>query len=134
MADLFEGPELLDPMLTSAIGAVDTFSVAAIAGICDEAVSTVLGEAIVEELAVDGARLWLVVPWMKDVARGLQLGSIKGSTDVRTTSLLRLLGGGRVSEENVGLAGRSIDLAAALHLGDVLRLPSLLAERVDDIE
>jgi hypothetical protein len=120
MADLFEGPELLDPVLTSAVGPVDAFSVVAIAGICNDAVTTVLGATIVEDLAVDGARLWLVVPWVKDLARGLQLRSARGSIDVRTVSLLRLLGGDRVSEHDLQRAASSIDVAAALHLGDLL--------------
>jgi hypothetical protein len=120
MVDLFEGPELLDPILTGAVGHVDASSVAAIAGICNDAVATVLGAAIVEDLASDGARLWLVVPWVKDLARGLQLRSVKGPIDVRTTSLLRLLGGDRVTEKDLQRAGSSIDVAVALQLGDVL--------------
>jgi hypothetical protein len=120
MADLFEGPELLDPMLTGAVGSVDTLSVAAIAGICNDAVTTVLGPAIVQQLAVEGARIWLVVPWVKDLARGLQLRSATGPIEVRTISLLRLLGGDRVSEADLPRAGSSIDIAVALQFGDVL--------------
>jgi len=83
-------------------------------------VTTVLGATIVEDLAVDSALLWLVVPWVKDLARGLHLRSARGSIDVRTTSLLRLLGGDRVSEDDLQRAASSIDVAAALQLGDEL--------------
>jgi hypothetical protein len=118
--DLFEGVELLDPMLTSALGPVDAFSIAAIAGICNDAVSAVLGPLLVEELLSDKARRWLVVPWVKDLARGLQLRSTRGPIEVHTTSLLLLLGKERVRKEDLHRARRSIDVAAALHLGAVL--------------
>jgi hypothetical protein len=144
MVNLFEGPELLDPMLTQAIGPVDAVSVAAIAGVCNDAVTAVLGASIIAELATDSARRWLVVPWVKDLARGLQLRSVKGPIEVQTTSLLRMLSGDRMSEDDLQRAGSSIDIAVALQLGDVLeqvlgpgatqRLPSENEARLTWIE
>lgn len=120
MTAFFEGPELLDRGISGTLGMLDTDAVGAIAGECEDALVTVLGPEVVDQLTRERSRVWVVAPWVHDLARGLQFFALHGSADAGTVALLRLFGSGRVREDEIERWAADIDVAYALLLGDVV--------------
>ncbi len=119
-ADPFRAGELLDATLTAVLGPVDDVTGDAIAGICNDALHTVLGPAIVSALRADRRRLPLAAPWVLDLARGLQFQSHQGAPEPDTASLLIRLGGPQITAADARRLAEAVDLAAVLAQGRVL--------------
>lgn len=113
------GTGLLDRTLTAVLGPVDVATAAAIAGICDDAITTVLGPSLADAVRADPHRLLLVAPWVMDLARGLQFQSQNGAGEPATTELLTCLANQPLTPDQVQRFAETIDLAVALTLGRV---------------
>lgn len=116
----FGAGELLDETLTAALGPIDIATRDAIAGICNDALDTVLGPAVAGALRADRRLLPLAAPWARDLARGLQYQSRHGGPEPDTASLLTCLGGPRITTSDAARLAGTIDLAMALILGRVM--------------
>jgi hypothetical protein len=113
------GTGLLDPALITVFGPVDPATAATITGICDDALSSVLGPALAGALRADPGLLPLVAPWVADLARGLQFQSRNGAGEPATTELLTLLASRPFTGDHKERFAETIDLAVALTLGRV---------------
>jgi hypothetical protein len=64
MAEPFRPGELLDQSLAAVLGPVDDLTGEAIAGICNDALHAVLGQAVVGALLADRRLLPVIAPWV----------------------------------------------------------------------
>jgi hypothetical protein len=110
----------LDQTLTAVLGPIDRQTSAAITGICDDAIASVLGSALAETLRADPRLLPLVAPWVMDLARGLQFQSHNGPGEPPTTELLSRLASHPLSGDQVRQYAETIDLVTVLTLGRVI--------------
>ncbi len=113
------GAGLLDSTLIAMLGPVDTATAGAIAGICDDAVSTVLGPSLAGAVRAAPQLVPLIAPWVKDLARGLQFQSRHGAAEPDTRELLTCLASRPMAAAQVRRFAETIDLAATLTLGRV---------------
>lgn len=113
------GTGLLDRTLITVLGPVDAATAAAITGICDDALGSVLGPALAGALRADPRLLPLVAPWVMDLARGLQFQSRNGAGEPATTELLTRLASRPLAGDRKERFAETIDLAVALTLGRV---------------
>jgi hypothetical protein len=120
VAELLAADELLDAALTAALGPVDEATGEAIAGICNDALSAVLGPVLVSAMQADRGHLSLIAPWVWDLARGLQFQSHNGGPEPSTAELLARLGAGSICDEHGVRFAEAVDLAAVLTLDRVL--------------
>lgn len=85
---MLTGKDLLDPMLVDRFGPVDAATLHEIANICEEALSKVLEPDFSKCLPLNATAAALTVPWVWDLARGLQYQSVCGP---EAPSTLRLI-------------------------------------------
>lgn len=108
---------LLDPVLTRLLGPVDEHTAQAIAGICDDALTAVLGPPLASAARSDPALMTRVAPWVPDLARGLQFQDSGGAGDTPTTSLLTRLASRPLPGPQLRSFAETVDLAVVLTLG-----------------
>lgn len=120
MTELLVADELLDERLADTLGPVDKATGDAIAGICNDALRSVLGPVLVGALLSDRSRLALAAPWVWDLARGLQFQSWNGAREPSTADLLARLGSQKLAGQDAKRLAGEVDLAVVLTLGRVL--------------
>lgn len=120
MTEFVSQEALLDEALTATLGPVDSSVGEAIVGICNDAVEQVLGPALAETLRSDPSRVALVVPWVWDLARGLQFQSLHNQSEWRTVELLAILDPRPQDREQLKRFAESIDVTTALTLDRLL--------------
>lgn len=109
---------LLDQALITTLGPVDDATTAAIEGICDDALTSVLGPALAATIRADSRLLPLTAPWVMDLARGLQYQSRNGPREPASTELLSTLAPGLAADLKAKFA-ETVDLTIALTLSRV---------------
>jgi hypothetical protein len=110
---------LLDQQLTTVLGPVDTDTAGAISGICEDAISSVLGPVVAGAIGADPRLLTLTAPWVKDLARGLQFQSRYGSREPATAELVTCLAARPLDEGRARRFTEIIDVTTALTLNRV---------------
>jgi hypothetical protein len=111
-----EHADLLDPVLVDLLGPVDEESIAAITGICYDALHAVLGPVRAAAVQSDPALMTRIAPWARDLARGLQFQARTGAGDPPTEGLLALLAGRPLTESQVRQFAQTVDLSVVLTL------------------
>jgi len=120
MAELLGAGEVLDDVLTAALGPVDGVTGEAIAGVCNDALEGVLGPDLVSALRADRQLLPLVAPWVWDLACGLQFQSQNGPAEPATAELIARLSRRELAGADARRFAEAVDLASVLTLGRVL--------------
>jgi hypothetical protein len=108
---------LLDPVLTRLLGSVDEHTARAITGICDDALTAVLGLPLASAARADPALMTRIAPWVPDLARGLQFQDSGGAGDTSTTVLLTRLASPPLPGPRLRSFAGTVDLAVVLTLG-----------------
>ena len=106
---------LLDP----ALGPVSNDAAAAITGICDDALQSVLGHSLAREALDDPGLLARIAPWARDLARGLQYRDRYGTGDPLTIELVARFSASPLSGDQACSLSETVDLAVVLTLGRV---------------
>jgi hypothetical protein len=83
--------EFLDPVLVQRIGDIDEAAHNAIAKICEEALISVAGPELSEDIAADRKVMRCLVPWLWDLACGLHYQHIFGPAAPATEELVARL-------------------------------------------
>lgn len=112
--------ELLDATLSEVLGPADDAAREAIAAICTDALTAVLGPAMAALLRADRSLLPLAAPWIWDLARGLQFQSRYGPAQPATAELLGQLRGRPLPAAQARQFAETVDLAVVLTLDRVV--------------